>query len=136
MKTKTNGDAKVAIDNIEKGILSDGLNFKTDDNIIEVGGENQPSLEGVENFLVELSDYVFKENSGMYISGEGQEEISAVYIDEYKGNTERRAKTSIRLDRIGNAKPRTHFHTHLSSFKDNDKYQPSKKDFSVASGRL
>lgn len=49
VKCKKNGEAKVAIDGIEHGILSDGMNFKTESNLFAVGGEGQPSAEGLRN---------------------------------------------------------------------------------------
>lgn len=49
LKTNKNGEARTRIDNIEKGILSDGMNFKTNANVWEVGGQEQPTVEGFQN---------------------------------------------------------------------------------------
>ncbi|MEQ9414586.1 MAG: DUF6443 domain-containing protein, partial [Cyclobacteriaceae bacterium] len=38
VKYKKNGEAKVAMGGIEQGILADGQNWKTDDQVVEVGG--------------------------------------------------------------------------------------------------
>ncbi|MPS66729.1 MAG: sugar-binding protein [Chryseobacterium sp.] len=124
LKTDKNGDivtnskreAKVAVDNIEKGILKDGQNFKNNDNIIDSGGKNQPSLAGIEDFLVKVSDYVGVEFSGAYLSTEDSKDakISGVYIDEYKGNSNSSSDTSINrnsLTRQG-LHTNTSFHTH------------------------
>jgi hypothetical protein len=115
------------LDNIEKGILEDGMNFKTDDNIIQVGGEGQPSLEGVQDFLVGFSDYIDTEMSGAYLQNDGESKPNAVYIDESERNDEYNAYTSINVRYIGTAKLHTHFHTHLTRFDTKDKY-PSKAD--------
>jgi hypothetical protein len=60
------GEAKVAVGDIEKGILKDGQNFKTESKIIQVGGEGQPTEKGVEAFALKLSTYVGKEIGGAY----------------------------------------------------------------------
>lgn len=52
LQTNKKGEAKTKMDNIEKGILKDGINFKGNDNVIAVGGEGQASVAGVENFIV------------------------------------------------------------------------------------
>jgi hypothetical protein len=116
VKYDRNGEAKVAVDNIEKGILKDGQNFKEKDNIIDTGGKNQPSLAGVEDFLVKVSNHVGVEFSGAYLSTENSEDakISGVYIDEYKGNSYSSSNTSINrnsLTRQG-LHTNTSFHTH------------------------
>jgi len=49
---------KTRMEGIEKGILSDGVNFKENDNVISVGGEGKPTITGVENFVIELSEMV------------------------------------------------------------------------------
>lgn len=36
---------KTRMDGIEKGILNDGINFKSENNLIAIGGEGQASLE-------------------------------------------------------------------------------------------
>ena len=43
VKKNSKGESKVAIDGIEKGILKDGQNFKNKDEIITVGGKDQPT---------------------------------------------------------------------------------------------
>ena len=86
VKTKNNGEAKVAIDGIEKGILQDGQNFKTQDNIIAVGGEGQPSEQGVESFVLKLSEYVGREIGGGYFSKDGAENTTHMTIGRYENN--------------------------------------------------
>jgi hypothetical protein len=88
VKYKKNGEAKVAVDGIEQGILKDGQNFKNEDQIISAGGEGQPSLAGVEDFVTKMGEYDGVEIAGAYLSqGDGANaSISKVYIDEYKGN--------------------------------------------------
>ena len=52
LRTNHKGQVKSLISNIEKGILVDGINFKENDNVISVGGDNQPSIKGVEDFVI------------------------------------------------------------------------------------
>jgi len=86
VKYDKNGEAKVAIDGIEKGILKDGQNFKTDDQLISVGGEGQPTEKGVEVFALKISVYVGKEISGSYFSKDGSSVTTHMTIGQYKSN--------------------------------------------------
>jgi hypothetical protein len=100
VKYNKNGEAKVSVDGIEQGILKDGQNFKTDDQVISVGGESQPSLAGVEDFVTKMGEYVGVEIAGAYLSTEkgSDAKISKVYIDEYAGNESQ--KSSISLSKL------------------------------------
>jgi len=121
VKYKKNGDAKVALGGIEQGILADGQNWKTDDQVIDVGGEGQASLGGVEDFVTRFSEHVGVEISGAYLSQEDKADasISKVVIDEYQGNQSQ--KSSMTINRVL-ASPAlkgfntiTDFHTHPSN---------------------
>ena len=87
VKFNKNGEAKVAIKGIEKGILADGQNWKTDDQIIEVGGEGQPTVDGVHSFTLGLSEYIGREISGYSYSSDGSGKITDVLLGHYKDNT-------------------------------------------------
>lgn len=87
VKYKKNGDAKVAIRGIEQGILADGQNWKKDDQIIEVGGEGQPTVEGVHSFTLGLSEYIGKEISGYSYSSNGSGDITDVLLGNYEKNS-------------------------------------------------
>ena len=113
------GEAKVAVDNIAKGILKDGQNFKTSDQIMNVGGNNQPTLEQTEDFIVALSDYVGVELAGAYLSKDADKNgvISRVYLEKYKNNTHSSSVSSLYWCRIGapifdSYFKNTDFHTH------------------------
>lgn len=86
VKTKKNGEAKVAIDGIEKGILKDGINFQKNDNLIAVGGKGQPTEKGVEAFALKLSAYVGKEIGGAYFSKDGASSTTHISIGKYQNN--------------------------------------------------
>lgn len=124
------GEAKVAVGGIEKGILSDGANFQTRDNLISVGGEGQPTVAGVRDFALKLSNYVGKEVGGYYLSNRGENTINRIYIGRYGNNdaqTERSPFTlySMRPDLLGQVDVKVDFHTHLSRFGDSDRLRPS-----------
>ncbi len=87
VKHNSNGEAKVAIDEVEKGILKDGQNFKNDDQVISVGGEDQPSAEGVKSFTLNLSEYVGKEIKGFSYSSNGLGDVSHMALGKYKRNS-------------------------------------------------
>ncbi len=77
---------KTRMDGVEKGILSNGINFKTENNLIAIGGENQATLEGVQNFVVDLSEMVGKEISGYDIANRGSDNPSYVHVGKYVNN--------------------------------------------------
>lgn len=88
------GKEKVAIDNIEKGILQDGQNLRYDDTLIHVGGVGQPSVEGVEKFALQLSSYIGREIGGTYFSKDGVEDITHMTIGKYVNNTYRKNESN------------------------------------------
>jgi len=92
VKYKKNGEAKVAIGGIEQGILKDGQNFKNKDQVISVGGEGQPTVKGVEDFSLKLSEYVGTEIAGAYFTKEGSAVTTHMTIGNYKNNTLQSAK--------------------------------------------
>jgi RHS repeat-associated protein len=133
VKYKRNGEAKVAIDGIEKGILKDGINFETKNQVIDVGGANQPTVKGVESFLLKLSNHVDKEIAGYYLSDNKQGNTSHIYIGHYDKNTPTKFfanynLNTVRPELVGKIQETTHFHTHLSKFSDAERNNPSEKD--------
>ncbi|MGV8947174.1 MAG: DUF6443 domain-containing protein [Lutibacter sp.] len=93
VKYNKKGEAKVAIGGIEQGILSDGQNFKTEGNAIEVGGEGQPTQDGVESFALKLSDYVGTEIGGAYFSKNGGESTTHITLGGYENNSFKETKS-------------------------------------------
>ena len=139
---------KIRIEGIEKGILKDGINFKERDNIIAVGGEEQPTVEGVEAFVVELSEMVGLEIAGLEYSLKNESEISNVYIGRYQSskdsksrwNTDHNAFASFdcRVSKVTQNEVIFHvqFHTHLSRFTNRDKLRPSGRDLDYKEGQI
>lgn len=120
------GEAKVDIGGIEKGILSNGANFQTKSNVIGVGGEGQPTLAGVRDFTLKLSNYVGKEVGGYYLSNKGETSTSNVFIGAYGRNDAQTERSGFnRPDLLNTMNITTDFHTHLSRFGDSDRLVPS-----------
>ena len=86
-KNKGFFSSKVQMSNIEKGILKDGLNLKDNNLLISVGGENEPSVQGVKEFTLALSELVNREISGLGYSADGSGDISDIVIGKYIDNT-------------------------------------------------
>ena len=132
LKRNKKGEAKTHIDNIEKGILKDGMNFMTNDNAIAVGGEGQPTVEGFQDFIVQFSDMIDKEIGGYYMSKDGSDDVSHIYVSRYLKNTANVAISRFAPYRYApeliNIKPHTNFHTHLSRFDDMYRLRPSGQD--------
>jgi uncharacterized protein RhaS with RHS repeats len=86
VKYKKNGEAKVAIGGIEQGILKDGQNFKNKDQVISIGGEGQPSVEGTKSFTLQLSEYVGKEIKGFSYSSNASGNVTDIVLGKYIKN--------------------------------------------------
>jgi len=120
------GEAKVAVEGIEQGILKDGANFQTNHTTIAVGGESQPSLGGVRDFALKLSNYVSKEISGQYLSNKGSTSTDYVAFGAYANNdTQKSYGPSLNSSLVGKVNITTAWHTHLSQFGDSDRLVPS-----------
>jgi|AGTN01.1.fsa_nt_gi hypothetical protein len=124
---------KTRMDAIEKGILSDGMNFKTSNNLIKVGGENQASLGGVQNFIVDFSEMIGVELSGYYLADKGTEKISNVHIGKYENNKYDKAYKSYNLHKdrpalVNKVYEHTDYHTHPSKASDSDRTRASGQD--------
>lgn len=86
VKYKRNGEAKVSIGGIEKGILKDGINFQKNDNVIAVGGKGQPSADGVKSFTLQLSEHIGKEIKGYSYSSDGSKNVTDMVLGKYANN--------------------------------------------------
>ena len=118
VKHKKNGEAKVAVGGIEQGILKDGQNFKSKDQVISVGGGGQASVDGVKSFTLKLSEYVGKEIRGYSYSGNASGSATDVVLGKYKDNTNTESRGSVAelASKYGDAYSRNNilqeFHTH------------------------
>ena len=92
VKYKKNGEAKTAFGGVEKGILSDGINFQENDYLFDVGGEGQPTEGGIKSFTLQLSEHVGKEISGLSYSSSSSGEITDMVLGKYKYNDRTGAK--------------------------------------------
>lgn len=121
------GKPKIAVGGIEKGILSNGANFQNNHTTIAVGGSGQPSLGGVRDFALKLSNYVNKEVGGYYLSNKGSSSTNYVAFGPYANNDDQHERSGLRLDAtlVGKVDVTTDWHTHLSRFGDSDRMQPS-----------
>lgn len=121
------GEAKTAIGGIEKGILSNGANFQNNHTTIAVGGKGQPSLDGVRDFALKLSNYVDKEVGGQYLSNKGSTSTDYVAFGPYKNNDAQNERSGLLLDPslLGKVNITADWHTHLSRFGDSDRLVPS-----------
>ena len=86
VKYKKNGEVKVAMGGIEKGILKDGINFQKNDNVIAVGGKGQPTVDGVKSFTLQLSEYIGKEIKGYSYSSDGTKNATDMVLGKYVDN--------------------------------------------------
>ncbi|MBP3482825.1 MAG: RHS repeat-associated core domain-containing protein [Alistipes sp.] len=133
LKTDKKGTAKILIDNIEKGILSDGLNLKTNSNTINVNGKDDSFISRFENFIVQFSDMIGREISGYYFNNNESGRINEIYIGRYENNTYNESvkgtsAKNLPLGFFNNKSFQTDWHTHPSDAPDIARLRPSSKD--------
>lgn len=142
VKHNRKGEVKVAIDNIEQGILSDGQNYKTDNNVFAIGEKGQATREGVEKFSLQLSGYVGVELAGAYFSKGGVDKITHMTIGSYTGNTYTKSsgvgQTALRkisgsLEEFQSYTARAFFHTHPN---ESSRFEASQADKDSRDNRL
>ncbi len=145
LQTNKKGEAKTKVDNIAKGILKDGINFKENNNVIEVNGSGQPTEQNVIDFLVSYSDNVASvEVSGYGLNDKSSQssDVTAMLVWQHKNNSWDKAsdrvyqenqvlRQSDRGDYKGFSRfTKYHFHTHPTSGKYyGDINTPSNDDF-------
>ncbi|MDP2159404.1 MAG: RHS repeat-associated core domain-containing protein [Flavobacterium sp.] len=118
VKTNKDGESRVAIDNVEKGILANGQNWKTQNQHIDVGGDGQPSKEGVQSFTLKLSEHIGKELKGFSYSSDGSGKITDMTIGKYEKNSYTRSSATVStfIDKYGSNYSNKNifevFHTH------------------------
>ena len=128
LKMSKNGDIKIRMDNVEKGILSDGINVLTDS---QVWSTDKVSIEGFQNFIVAYSDMIGREMGGYYYSEIGGTNIKYINSGMGKNNTQTMSYPGpgifhVQPDLYGKVVPHTNWHTH-PSYADN-KLEPSGED--------
>jgi RHS repeat-associated protein len=106
------GTEKVAIDNISKGILRDGLNLQKKNGNFNVNGDGQPTLEEFNKFISKFSDYVGKEIAGIKLGNKDSDEVKRVLTYKYEGNTKTNSETPQSWFNKYDGFIKGHFHTH------------------------
>ncbi len=88
LKTNKDGSSDILVDNIAKGILKDGLNFKERNNVIQVNGPDQPTETDFQNFIVDYTRLAGVEISGYALGNNPRSnDISAFLVEAHKNNT-------------------------------------------------
>ncbi len=123
-------DPKVAVNDIARGILRNGMNLRDQNQIIQVGGQWQPTEANVEAFAVKLSGYVGKEIGGAYFSTGNGQATTHMTIGLYRDNTLTRTRGSGHvLGLAAGLTLRALFHTHPSlGYKESDRMRASGTD--------
>ncbi|MBW3520471.1 hypothetical protein [Flavobacterium sp. NKUCC04_CG] len=106
------GNPKVAIDNIAKGLLKDGQNLKTKHESFSVNGDGGATLDEFNVFISKVADYVGKEISGIRIGDSGSDKVKMVRTAKYEGNSKTDSKTPTSWLEMSKGLLKGHFHTH------------------------
>ena len=128
LRRKRNGNVKFRMDNIEKGVLSDGINLLNDS---QSWSTDDVSVEGFERFIIEYSDMVGREMGGYYYTEIGGTDIKYINSGMGKNNTRTMSYPGpgifrVRADLYGRVAPHTNWHTHPSNAEN--KLKPSDED--------
>lgn len=115
--TNKKGKAKIKIDKIEKGILSDGANFMEDS---QVWATDNVSVEGFQEFIIDFQDMVGKEMGGIYYTEANSSEIKYIQMGRGKNNRYNLSTVVPTLEHLrpemkGIVRPHTYWHTHPSN---------------------
>ncbi len=119
------------MDNIEKGILSDGMNFMTNDNSWSVGAEGQPTVAGFQDFAIGFAEMINKEVSGYYLnSPQMPNTVSTIYMGRHINNTATESRKGNLWGYLPgaqfNLQVHTDWHTHPSNgYSDAARTRPS-----------
>ncbi|MCO6174100.1 RHS repeat-associated core domain-containing protein [Flavobacterium sp. NRK F10] len=140
-------ETKVLVNDIAKGIVKEGMNFRNGDNIIAYGGENQPTLDDVVSFLVQFSENIANaEMSGYEVIGDVNRNQNYIFTNKY---TDKYGRTDFQRaygknykygQRVSTSEGTiiimSHFHTHPSNTGLPDKIdEPSAEDLIFKSKR-
>ena len=129
MKTSRNGVVRTRIDNIEKGILFDGINLLTDS---QAWSTHEVSVEGFQDFIVKYADMSDREMGGYYYSQINGTDIEYINLGYGVNNTSTSSYPGpgifrVRPDLFGRVEVHTNWHTHPSYAKN--KSEPSSADY-------
>ena len=92
LKTNKDGSSNILVDNIAKGILKDGINFKQNNNVVEVNGTGQPTESQFQDFVADYTKLAGVEVSGYALGINAMtKDISGFLVEAHKDNT---SKTS------------------------------------------
>lgn len=131
LKTNKQGEARTRMDNIEKGILSDGMNFMVNDNSWAVGEKGQPTVAGFQDFAVGFAEMINKEVSGYYLSNpQAPNTVNTIYMGRHVNNTATKSHKGSLWGHLPNMQfnmqVHTDWHTHPTyGHSDADRTRPS-----------
>ena len=108
--------------------------------MIQVGGENRPSQEGVEAFALKLSNYVGVEIGGAYFSkSDASSGVTDMTIGHFQGNLSRQSESKgHRMGIAAGLSLKGFFHTHPEggTISDERRIRASDADFDVRNSAL
>ncbi len=124
------GQPKVAVDNIKKGYLKNGHNFKEQRIMFEV--DNDGELKSVYKLISYLSDKFSREGGGFTFTAKNSDKVTNVLLFgfkhgsrdgfEFPGRVARRTRSSSINSKNGKIYYKEMFHTHLSDPVASKKY--------------
>ena len=131
LKSKRNGKVKLKMDNIEKGILSDGINLLSDS---QVWSTDDVSIEGFQNFIVAYSDMIGREMGGYYYTEKGGTDLKYINLGRGMNNTRISSQpgpgiSRTRPDLYEKVDIHTNWHTHPSNAETRLNPSPKDNDF-------
>ena len=142
---KNGKETKTVVKDIAQGILKDGVNFKNDYNLIQVGGINEPTEDQFKDFIVNYSNQIVQvEISGYAVGYDYSDKINAVMVEphgnnSYNGSSSLKIQKNMKINMYSslshlssgkNLFAKKHYHTH--PWTGIDITNPSKDDHDIA----
>lgn len=128
VKKSERGKPKVAVKNIHKGILKEGMNLRTNNSLFQVNGEGQPTLKEFDKFISQFSDYVGLEIAGIRLGEANSDKVSSVKVNKYKRSERKKSYVPKIWFKTFAGRIKSHFHTHPGSDEkpsDDDEFAKS-----------
>ena len=130
-KKSERGKAKVAVDGLQKGILDDGKNLKTESTLVEINLGSDLKDKTFEQSVLKISNYLDVELAGYYLNNKNDGKDYG-YLHNFSGNGDQHAGTGINFSisnmpslTINQVDMKAAWHTHLSRFDVPDRLRPS-----------
>ncbi|PWK16636.1 RHS repeat domain-containing protein, partial [Xanthomarina spongicola] len=130
-KKSEKGKSKIAVSGLDKGILADGKNLKTESTVVEVELGSNLQDKSFEKTILKISDYLDVELAGYYVndikSGKDYGYLHNFGDNDAQNSNSGRNFLNSNMPNLAKSQLfiKASFHTHLTRFDADDRLKPS-----------